>query len=216
MIKTTEKQLMKDYQDMIIKQCGDWKLDCKRSNELIEKCLTLEQFKKEIIKLIKEPSESLQQRNDKVTIGKYSYPMAYVDFVKRSRRYKEWMDECIKRKCGKCLIYVVEMFDGKEKFIKVGVTKTTIQKRFEEHPYKYRVLFCKLMNVTNAYIKEQITLYVFQDHKYTPTINFSGYTECITPKMTKDVVTFVKMSDKNINVKCKLPKRTGRNWKNKR
>lgn len=214
MQKTTEQQAMTNYRDMIVKQCEDWTLDIKKSDELINRCISLDQFKKEIIKLIKEPNKKPSCTDNTVTIGKYSYPKAYPDFVKRSRRYREWMEDCTKKQCGKCLIYVVELSNKAEKFIKVGITKTSIKKRFEECPYEHRVLFTKLMNVTNAYIKEQVTLYVFQDHKYDPGIHFSGYTECIVSKLAKDVVTFVKMADKNIKVKCHLSKRVARKWNN--
>jgi hypothetical protein len=78
----------------------------------------------------------------------------------------------------KAFLYKVKMYNDNESFIKIGITKNSIKKRFGGIPYKYEVI--KMINRDSGYIYdlENRIKRLFKKHKYIPLINFKGETEC--------------------------------------
>lgn len=75
-------------------------------------------------------------------------------------------------------LYKVRMYNDTESFIKIGITKNSITKRFDSIPYKYEVI--KTITGDSGYIYdlENRIKTLFKKHKYTPLIRFKGETEC--------------------------------------
>ncbi len=84
-------------------------------------------------------------------------------------------------------LYIVEFFNNKEKFIKVGITKQNdIKKRYGTRTfYNYNVLFFQPMKLKSAYLIEQTCKKKYQKFGYKPKNKFHGYTECFQ-KQIKD------------------------------
>ena len=91
-----------------------------------------------------------------------------------------WVKRCKDKDCS---LYIIECWNEKEKFIKIGITNKKINKRFSKGnmPYQYKVL--KIITSKNAgfiYDLENIILKNSKESKYNPEIWFPGVTECRT------------------------------------
>lgn len=75
---------------------------------------------------------------------------------------------------------MIKIFNKNESFLKIGITKNTIQQRFERLKYyKIEKIFEKSLPLNEAFIIEQNILKLFKPNKYIPKHKFSGYTECL-------------------------------------
>lgn len=52
----------------------------------------------------------------------------------------QWFDYDVSRKETPGMLYVLEMFSPSEKFIKIGITKNSVKKRYAGSKYQYRVI----------------------------------------------------------------------------
>lgn len=100
---------------------------------------------------------------------------------------------------NKANLYIIQCKNFNEKFYKVGITLKSITERFARGriPYEYKVL--KLVSENAEYIwklEKQIHA-LLSAHKYTPTIQFNGYTECFSqmPKEVFLLIDNIKKSD---------------------
>ena len=87
--------------------------------------------------------------------------------------------------------YVILAHDSKEQFVKVGRTFCTLQYRFsgnEIFPYEYDVLHEVSDNPYHIFNLELKLKKIFKDHSYTPSIKFSGCSECFTT----DIIPLLK------------------------
>lgn len=75
-------------------------------------------------------------------------------------------------------LYKVKLYNESESFIKIGITTTSINKRFRLIPYKYEVL--KVISGKSDYIfdLENRTKRLFKKYSYKPIIKFKGESEC--------------------------------------
>jgi len=75
-------------------------------------------------------------------------------------------------------LYKIKLFNENESFIKIGITTTSISKRFQSIPYRYEIL--KVIEGDSGYIfdLENKIKKLFKKHRYTPLIKFKGETEC--------------------------------------
>lgn len=80
-------------------------------------------------------------------------------------------------------VYVCRVFDGAEEFIKIGITKHTIAKRFIELSklYQWEVLEERRMPTMDAVALEKRLKSNLRHHRYVPAKRFGGYTECYAP-----------------------------------
>ena len=98
--------------------------------------------------------------------------------------YSEWYfkDENTRNEQG--ILYLVELSNETECFLKVGITTKNANKRFaspsKNGGYKCRIILQRDMPIYEAWLIEQKILKEFQNDKYNPQIYFSGYTECIS------------------------------------
>ncbi len=111
--------------------------------------------------------------------NKSGCPMC-ADHTKYSYKYFERYPQ---NKTLKGILYIAEISNNDEKFIKIGITKhKNFYKRYEQEGYidKYDVkLIDKFsMCLFEAYNLEQQILEEYKPHKYSPKHNFSGKTEC--------------------------------------
>lgn len=108
---------------------------------------------------------------------------------------------CVGRGCPKCAnakkgsktgrlpikhqretLYVLKCFDGKESFIKIGITERPLKTRLSRLPYKYEILdFVGGVDSRSAFLLEQQILKQMRNqYSYVPEHKFCGYTECLT------------------------------------
>lgn len=87
-----------------------------------------------------------------------------------------------------CILYVLELNNNEENFIKIGITTRNINQRYtKKMPYSYKVLDVVGGDATNIYKLEKILLKVNKKNKYIPLIFFEGITECLNIKCYTDV-----------------------------
>ncbi len=81
------------------------------------------------------------------------------------------------------VIYLIEMSNDTEVFLKIGITEKNANKRFaspsKNGGYKCRIILQRDMNMYEAWKLEQKILCDFKDSKYNPSIYFPGHTECL-------------------------------------
>ena len=87
------------------------------------------------------------------------------------------------------MVYVIEMCNDLDSFIKIGITKSTITKRYQGNTrnsnYKIQEIFTKYMSLLDAFILEQKILAELYQFKHIPLYAFKGRTECLknTPEV---------------------------------
>jgi hypothetical protein len=81
-----------------------------------------------------------------------------------------------------CTLYVIECYNEKERFLKIGVTSNSLSKRFNNPiamPYDYKVLkVFKSYDNEAVYYVEQLCLDMTNALQYNPRKTFNGVTEC--------------------------------------
>lgn len=95
----------------------------------------------------------------------------------KSYRYKT-VRKPAKNNADNSTVYLIQMWKGKEKFLKVGMTTKTVEQRFKDSPYEYKLL--DTLEVANLWLfeYEQAIHALVKDFKHYPSIKFGGYTEC--------------------------------------
>ena len=140
-------------------------------------------------------------RIDFITIDKlleieYNFLKRYLYLVLKKKAKKRIKARKKKRNCGNnpvkflrksakktsthSTVYVVLMWKGREKFIKVGMTTTSIDKRFCNLPYNYKVIHSVDVEKSLLFEYEQAIHGLIKANRYRPTIKFGGHTECYT------------------------------------
>lgn len=88
-------------------------------------------------------------------------------------------------------LYLLKCFNNTEDFYKVGITLVTIKERYSKSgglPYNYEILYQFKGEAGSIWDAEKSVLRFFKPNKYSPLINFQGYTECFNKKLqTEDV-----------------------------
>lgn len=99
--------------------------------------------------------------------GVYNIKIAEYNKIKWSKR--------------KAKVYFVKMYNNKESFYKIGITTTTIKRRFSIiNNYKYDYIKHIDTNLYNAVQIEKYYHTKLKNYKYNPSEYFAGYTECFT------------------------------------
>jgi hypothetical protein len=90
-------------------------------------------------------------------------------------------------------LYVLRMRRGKESFIKVGITTTSVIQRIRNGNTGYRtsVLKQKSLSLYDAFLVEQKVLDIFKNDGYYPQEEFGGRTECLNPICLPGVLELV-------------------------
>lgn len=84
---------------------------------------------------------------------------------------------------GPGLLYIIHVFDDDEEFIKIGMTKNCLEKRYPKcnlNNYQYNVILEDTsLSLQEAYDLEQKLLTEFASVQYVPSRYFRGYSECL-------------------------------------
>lgn len=83
-------------------------------------------------------------------------------------------------------VYIVELFNDTESFIKIGRTFTTLDNRLGKIPYSYNILEVFSGTVEEMYKLEIKFHKKFKNEYYIPVIKFKGMSECFTKKILKN------------------------------
>ena len=106
----------------------------------------------------------------------------------------DWVSNCNN---SNARLYIINCYNDNERFIKIGITKRTINVRFDskqEMPYNYNILYDiestpEKIFLTEISIKKQLKKF-----SYTPLIKFNGATECYTENIIYDIKNFIKIN----------------------
>ena len=85
-------------------------------------------------------------------------------------------------------LYVLEIYDDNERFIKIGRTFTSVQQRYSEDgslPYSYVILKEIIDNPYRIWKLEVKLKRQFKQYKITPNKPFKGSSECFDVEVTK-------------------------------
>lgn len=83
-------------------------------------------------------------------------------------------------------IYVVNLYNEEESFIKIGITvQNNIIDRFRGVPYKRKILDFISGNLYELVSKEQGLLKIYNEYKYQPVLRFKGSRECFKIEVCK-------------------------------
>lgn len=89
-------------------------------------------------------------------------------------------------------IYIIEMTNEDERFLKVGITTREVKNRFNKTlPYKVKIWYYKRMKLQDAFHLEQKILDDLKEHQYMPLISFSGKTECINIDQLEVILSYL-------------------------
>lgn len=95
---------------------------------------------------------------------------------------KSWKSLATKsKKFDSFKVYVIECWNSKEKFYKIGRTFKTINHRFDckkSMPYDYKIIHLFIDNAENIYTLETKLKRMNKEYKYIPKIKFNGVQEC--------------------------------------
>lgn len=94
---------------------------------------------------------------------------------------EKWLAFCRERNRSICTLYIIRLFNDNENFIKIGITSRDISGRFGSG-FPYSIEIIKEIKGSPDFIwnKEKSLHSEFSDFKYSPLINFNGFTECFS------------------------------------
>jgi len=77
-----------------------------------------------------------------------------------------------------CIVYLLKLKGDDEEFWKIGITRRTVEKRMYQIPYE--LVESQIIKTTfwNAYLIEKDLKRAIKKYRYTPSIDFGGWTEC--------------------------------------
>ena len=80
-----------------------------------------------------------------------------------------------------CKVYLLKLRQGDEELWKIGITRRTINKRMHQIPYE--LIESEYVDTTfyRAYLLEKDLKQAIKRYRYTPAIDFGGWTECFQP-----------------------------------
>ena len=82
------------------------------------------------------------------------------------------------------VLYLVDIINGSEHFIKIGITTKSVDRRFNRTEYNNMVITpirVGYMSLYDAFCIEQQILSANKEHQFFSNSRFSGYTECFRP-----------------------------------
>lgn len=95
-----------------------------------------------------------------------------------------------------CRLYLIEVYDEKERFLKIGITSKSVKIRFSGNrklPYEYKTIIeIESENAGEIWEKEIKFKQEFKKHKYNPLLNFKGYTECFKLEQKENIINYLK------------------------
>ena len=96
----------------------------------------------------------------------------------------KWLERNQHLKDHYCSLYLLEMNNENESFLKVGITRNSVDIRYKNEPvnnyYAYRIIEEVPLTMESAIALERDILYQFNAYRYFPFYQFGGWTECFT------------------------------------
>lgn len=80
-----------------------------------------------------------------------------------------------------CTVYLLRLRGGSEEFWKIGITRRTVAKRMYQIPYELVESETIKTTFWNAFLLEKDLKRAIKKYRYTPAIDFGGWTECFQP-----------------------------------
>lgn len=96
-----------------------------------------------------------------------------------------------------CYLYLVKFTSDKESFLKVGITKQTLEKRFKGsgyHDYNIEEILYKKGMFFNIFEIESNIKNSFSSFKYKPQVSFKGHTECFLLNTKESLMSTINKS----------------------
>lgn len=92
------------------------------------------------------------------------------------------------------ILYVIEMYNKDERFIKIGITSSSVKKRFVSKaiPYEYTILAEFNAEGGIVYDKEKEMHKLFSKFKYKPHMSFGGQTECFDISIKQEAIDYIQ------------------------
>lgn len=85
--------------------------------------------------------------------------------------------------------YIILIYNNNEQFVKVGITGTTVEKRFiKPMPYNYKILRTYINLPGSVWDKELEMKRKLTKFKHIPKIKFEGWTECFNYSEVKNIL----------------------------
>jgi len=103
-----------------------------------------------------------------------------------SRKFslREWIDDAkVSKNFDAFRVYVIEVWDDNERFIKIGRSFCTVKSRFttkEGFPYQYKILYEVCGNPFHIFNLETKLKREFKQYRIQPLKQFIGSTECFS------------------------------------
>jgi len=87
-------------------------------------------------------------------------------------------------------LYFLNLFNDKENFYKIGITRMPMQKRINLMATYYKVKTIKTIKTTlyKAFLVEQELIRQYQSTKYLPEISFGGHQECFSVDFSDQII----------------------------
>lgn len=87
------------------------------------------------------------------------------------------------------ILYVLKFFNNDEEFIKVGITSSSVLKRYcQMKYYNYEIIKIVKDSANKIYDLEKIIIKKYRKYQYIPKIKFNGYTECFKIDKLKEII----------------------------
>lgn len=108
---------------------------------------------------------------------------------------KVYFDKYPQQGCKPATFYFLQFEKEGEKFVKVGITITDLQKRFQplsrNKGYEVTQILVKELPLQKAWELEQNVLSIFKESSYEPLEHFAGHTECISYTEKDKVLAYI-------------------------
>lgn len=86
-----------------------------------------------------------------------------------------WFDADPTRKELPGILYMIEVYDDTERFIKIGITKNSVSKRYKDSPfkkYKYKIIHQFYASLYECFLREEEIKRSFKEYLYSPKNKF--------------------------------------------
>lgn len=95
-------------------------------------------------------------------------------------------------------LYILEMKSKTETFIKIGITKLTIDQRYSiPLPYTWNILHQIERNIVDIVLLEKLVKKELKKFRYVPNSKFPGHTECYTISVLTQLSNLINRSSSN-------------------
>jgi len=109
---------------------------------------------------------------------------------------EHWFNTDPTRKAEPGMLYIIEVYNDNEKFIKIGITKKSIDSRYKNSPfkkYKYTVLHQFYYSLYECFTKEALVKESFKNLLYIPKHRYH-YTESFQLSALPEILALVQSS----------------------